>query len=451
MGRVTGRIHYSLKYAWRERSGKFGYNFSNSKSGEFWLTQNMGRSVINKTILLVEQAILSLNNFLLILLLSSLMVPTEFKNWAILNIIIFLGIGLNNVIVNQPYQVFINKYYKKYLYKDYLFVKYILIGVISCIVAIISLFIIDENLVNNYFITITIILLFSLFELQRRILIHNKENIFLLSITFFFVFSNNTLLFILLHYYSLNYIQAYFVNFIILMIVLFISSYKIHNIYNLDTGSIQHFSKKLFITSLKRHYFFSKTLILGMFFYWVYTQGFLLWIETQLTINEFNSLRIILNIINISSILLLVFDNYYITRQSFLFKSDKNKFYTQFTKLSIYFIIIYILYMIFFMLVAWLLFDNIYPTFQKYEYFLLPLFIAQLIYGISRPLILLAKVSEQNYLILYAHIIAAIIIVIFGKIFSIIFGINGMVIAIILSYIGFTVTIFVEYILLKRK
>ena len=97
--------------------------------------------------------------------------------------------------------------------------------------------------------------------------------------------------------------------------------------------------------------------------------------------------------------------------------------------------------MTFFAFVAWIIFDNIYPNFQSYKYFLLYLFVAQLIYGISRPFILLAKVSEQNYLILYAHIIAAIAIVIFGRIFSIDFGIAGVVTAIIISYICFTITI----------
>ena len=407
--------------------------------------------MINKGILLAEQAILSLNNFLLILFLSTLMIPLEFKNWAVLNIIIFLGIGLNNVIINQPYQVFINKYYKYYLHKNYLFVKYILITLISSIVATISFFVLDDNLISNYIITMLIILLFSLFELQRRILMHNNENLFLLSVTFFFVFSNNILLFTLLQYYSLNYMQIYSIIFLVLISILFISSHKINKIYNLHISNIQHLSKKLFISSAKRHYLFSKTLILGMFFYWIYTQGFLLWLEKQLTIDEFNALRVILNIINISSILLLVFDNYYITRQSFLFRNNKNKFFEQFTKLSIYFIVIYTLYMTFFAFVAWIIFDNIYPNFQSYKYFLLYLFVAQLIYGISRPFILLAKVSEQNYLILYAHIIAAIAIVIFGRIFSIDFGIAGVVTAIIISYICFTITIVIEYILLKRR
>ncbi len=407
--------------------------------------------MINKGILLLEQAILSLNNFLLILFLSSLMIPLEFKNWAVLNIIIFLGIGLNNVIINQPYQVFINKYYKYYLFKNYLFIKYILIALISSIVATISFFILDDNLVINYIITVVIILLFSLFELQRRILMHKNENVFLLSVTFFFVFSNNILLFTLLQYYSLNYMQVYSIIFLVLITVLCVSSYKINKIYNLRISNIRHLSKKLFITGAKRHYLFSKTLIFGMFFYWIYTQGFLLWIEKKLTIDEFNALRVILNIVNISSILLLVFDNYYITKQSFLFRNNKNKFYDQFSKLAIYFIVIYALYMTFFAFLAWILFDSIYPNFQSYKYFLLYLFIAQLIYGISRPFILLAKVSEQNYLILYAHIIASIIIVIFGRIFSIDFGIFGVVTAIILSYISFTVTIFIEYILLKRK
>jgi len=70
---------------------------------------------------------------------------------------------------------------------------------------------------------------------------------------------------------------------------------------------------------------------------------------------------------------------------------------------------------------------------------------------LARPFILYAKVSEKNHLILYAHIIAAITILISGKILLMNYGGKGAALAVVLSYIAFTLVIITENLYLKRK
>jgi len=325
--------------------------------------------MFSKLTLIAEQAFFSLSNFLQILILSSLMLPEEFKKWAILNIITMLGVGLNNTIVSQPYQVFINKYYGKYLFKQYLPVKYLFIVIISATVSILSFFYYHDRLIETYLFTFFMIFLLSGYELNRRILMFKKRYAPMLKSTIFYIVIYNSLIFSALQFVSLDYLDVYMISSVVLMSIFFASGYTIiYKIYLFEKESISKPSFRLFSTVSKRHLVFSKSLIMGMFFYWVYTQGFLLWMENYLVTEEFNALRVILNITNVSNILLLVFDNYYITRQAHLYKTDKKLFSLEFFRLTKFFAISYTSYMFFFAFIAIFCFDIVYPQFKAYSF-----------------------------------------------------------------------------------
>jgi len=406
---------------------------------------------INKLLLFAEQAFFSFNNFLLILVLSSLQDAIDFKNWSILHIIIMLGVGLNNTIINQSYQVFINKYYQYYLKKNYLMTLHLFLIINSLIFSFLTIFVNVGNKIDNILISFFIIFLLSMYELQRRIFIISSNNLFILKTTSFILISLNVSLLICSTIIELNYEKVYMIYFAVLSIVVVLSSFKIFNLYKISLQSFKRIQIKLLLTVFLRHFRFSRSLILGMFFFWVYTQGFLLIIEEKLSIKEFNSLRVILNFINFSSILLLVFDNYYMSRQTQLYKQNIKLFINQYKSLINNFFILYTVYIISFSLFAWLLFDFIYLKYSEYKIYLIYLFFAQLIYGFSRPFIMYIKINEKNHFILLSHFLAALIILSLIPILTTNLNFFNVVILIVISYSLFTLSTFLSYNLLKRK
>jgi O-antigen/teichoic acid export membrane protein len=403
----------------------------------------------NKIILFIEQSLFSLNNFLLILFLSHFLIPLEFKKWALLNLLIMLSVGLNNIIINQPFQVFISKYYKNYLYQNYILVLHFIIIINSIIFSFLSVFISIPNKPLNISLSFFMILLLSLFELHRRILIHKTEIHFLLLITFLLVTILNFILTLTLNKILFTYSEVYLLIITFLALLILFSSTKIIKLYNITFYNL--ISKYNFYPILYRHFNFSKSLIIGIFFYWIYTQGFLLWLEDKLTLNEFNSLRVILNFLNFSTILLLLFDNYYITKQSQIYKEDKKKFIIYFKSLLLKFISFYIVYMISFFIIAWLIFDYIYPQYLIYKEYLIYLLFAQLIYGLSRPCILFIKVLEKNIYILLSHIIVALILVTTSQILIKYYGFIGVIYTVVISYSVFTIILYIFYFKLKKE
>lgn len=403
----------------------------------------------NKIILFIEQALFSLNNFLLILVISHFLIPLEFKNWVLLNLLIMLGIGLNNVIINQPFQVFISKYYKKYLYQNYILVIHFIIIINSIIFSFLSILISIPNKPLNIGISFFMILLLSLFELHRRILIHKKEIHFLLLITFLLVTILNFILILTLNKNLFTYSDVYLLIITFLILLVLLSSSKVVKLYNISYFNL--ISKYNFYPIVYRHFNFSKSLIIGIFFYWIYTQGFLLWLEDKLTLNEFNSLRVILNFLSFSTIMLLLFDNYYITKQSQIYKEDKKKFIKHFKELLLKFISFYIVYMISFFIIAWLIFDYIYPQYVMYKGYLVYLLFAQLIYGVSRPCILFIKVLEKNIYILLSHIIVALILITTSQILIEYYGFIGVIYTIVITYSVFTIILYIFYFKLKKE
>ena len=82
----------------------------------------------------------------------------------------------------------------------------------------------------------------------------------------------------------------------------------------------------------KKHYSYASWLVLGVVFFWTYTQGIYFVAEKHLNVEDFNAVRISQNLVGVLSVLFVTFENMMLVKMSLIFEQKKLAGINEFVK-----------------------------------------------------------------------------------------------------------------------
>ena len=407
--------------------------------------------LLNKYQIVLEQAAMSLLNFCLIFVLSKIVPVNLFKDFFLgYSIVIIITLVISS-FANQPLQVFLRgKNNKSYFYKVFLMnLLFLLISSIICVFVITNFY---------YFLTYSlpyiIILAFviSIYDAIRRVsfvyfqnkfstnLLATSVVLFSFFLTIFFFYTTGNLS---IENIYISLIISYLFG-IFIFILLKFKKIKTLLFQKSETKN------KSFLEVFKKHYSYASWLVLGVVFFWTYTQGIYFVAEKYLNVEDFNAVRISQNLVGVLSVLFVTFENMMLVKMSLIFEQKKlagiNEFVKKLLKkLMLPFIVILIvsslvmtqLYKIYYQ-------DNSFYS-EKITY-VLYFFLYQFLFGVSRTFVVALKAINATKYILYSHILAAIFTLLLAQLLFLKFN-NGLVLIIIMinSMLVFSAGIYFFY------
>lgn len=385
-----------------------------------------------------EQGIYFSINFVLITYLSLTFEPKLFKEWAIINMVIYMASGAISLFVGQPYTTQCHKYSGKYL----LFNLYtaISLSLIWALLIVIVFSVWKNNFSPQLFLAVTLgVISLSTYELWRKRLILNdkylKNALNTSTIFLLILFSIQAKLSVLS-----TIICTHLIFIIILLSNIMIDFYR----ENMEINEAETFQTK---KQIQFHKDFGVPLFLGYLIFWIYSSGFLIFVSNSMSTKDFNMLRIIINLLFFGNLVLMVFENTRMNQFSRWFEtSDIKKIYIE----SKAFLIKYSLFYTFGLSIVLTAFLWIYEhSFQYLNQFLITS-LSIFIYGIAKPFTMKVKAANKNKLILISHVLTLLILI---GCYNIIYvyhlasTINAFCISMLLSYSIFTIS---QYYLSKR-
>ncbi|WP_282122580.1 hypothetical protein [Algibacter mikhailovii] len=409
---------------------------------------------LGKSYLLIEQGIISLLNFGLIFILSRIVSPVIFKEFFLgYSIVIMISLIASN-FANQPLQVFLKKGEGNIM--DYIS-KAILLNILTVLfISILCFLVVYFNytfLLNDLIFIIILGLLVSIYDLIRRISFVYFTNSFLgnalsssliiisvLGISawlyFFGVITPNSVYIALIIGYLLG-----------VFLILFL---KRDFIFYHSKFSKSNTKNVLFLNVLKKHYNYARWLVIGIFFFWFYTQGLYFLGEKYIDIEDFNAVRISQNLVGVLSILFLTFENYMLTKVADVFHIEKHKgvalfVKNTFKKVAFKFIISLICISIL-ILYSYKLYYSNNPFYSEKIIYLYYFFAYQLIFGLSRIFAVALKAINGTKYFFYNHCFTAVITLIISWLFIEEYN-SGHTLALILllSILIFSTGLFLSY------
>lgn len=355
---------------------------------------------------LFEQAMIALLNFLIILIFSKTLVPSQFAQFIIIHSSISLIFLISSSMWGNPILVFLptrfnestSSYVKFLTYNNILF---------SILFSILCLFLVDSYIRH---LTLTEIILSSLivtvwcqYELLRKV--HYSLNLVrdvLLSTLFLVIFFT---ICCIAFYQKMN------VN-ISLLILLFSYLFSILKLVIKTKGKkpLDLYINKTKINKIKVfkiHWEYAKWTILGGLLFWLGTQGYILYLTKFISDTQLGGLRVAINLLGVLSILLVYFENTHtpITSQIY-FKKGVNELSLYLKKVAKKSSGPFIVVIIFASLFAYFSFTIVFgDTYSHYRNLTLIFGINQLIQGLNRPAIVGLRALNRTRHFFYGNLI----------------------------------------------
>ncbi|TXD49699.1 hypothetical protein [Polaribacter sp. IC073] len=402
--------------------------------------------------ILFEQGIISLLNFALIFVLSKLISSTLFKDFFLgYSIVIIISLVISS-FANQPLQVFLKRgeNNKNYIFKIF-FINLLLFLIVSLIVSIVVInyyqFLVDD------LIYIVILAFFtSIYDFIRRLSFVYFQDSFtsnLLSSFSILLFFFTTLI----YYYSIDNISlsTVYITLIIsyllgIFIFIVLKKNKIKYIFNLKAKSIQ----LSFYEILKKHSNYAIWLVIGILFFWLYSQGVYFLAEKYLIVKDFNAVRISQNLVGVLSVFFVTFENIMLVKLALVFDGEDFQGINEYVqktlkKLLLPFIGVLIVTAVIMTFLFKLYYhDNLF--YSDKAVYLLYFFVYQFFFGISRVFVVALKAVNATRYILFSHAFTAIFAVLLSVILLPKFS-NGHTLALIMinSIFLFSIGVYMYY------
>ena len=407
--------------------------------------------LLNKYQIILEQGTMALLNFCLIFVLSKIVPANLFKDFFLgYSVVIIITLVISS-FANQHLQVFLRgKNNKSYFYKVFLMnLLFLLITSIICVIVISNFY---YFLINSLPYIITLAFVTSIYDAIRRVsfvYFQNKFSANLLATTsvlfFFFI--------MIFFFYTIGDLSVRNIYTSLIISYLFgIFIFIFFQIKKIKTFLFQkgESKNKTFVEVFKKHYSYASWLVIGVFFFWTYTQGIYFVAEKYLTLEDFNAVRISQNLVGVLSVLFVTFENMMLVKMSLIFEQKKlagiNEFVEKLLKkLMLPFILI--------LIVSYLVMTQLYKLYYQGNSFysekityVLYFFLYQFLFGLSRTFVVALKAINATKYILYSHILTAIFTLLLAQLLFLKFN-NGLILIFIMicSMLVFSAGIYFFY------
>ena len=205
-----------------------------------------------------------------------------------------------------------------------------------------------------------------------------------------------------------------------------------------------------YLNVLKKHYHYALWLVIGVLFFWFYTQGLYFLGEKYIDVEDFNAVRISQNLVGVLSILFITFENYMLTKVAHIFHVEKHKGVALFVKSTFkrfaFKFIIGLIFISIIILYCYKCYYNSNPFYSEKIIYLYYFFAYQLVFGLSRVFAVALKAINGTKYIFYNHFFTAIITLILSWLFIEKYN-SGHTLALILllSIVIFSTGLFLSY------
>jgi len=395
--------------------------------------------LLNKYQIVLEQGIMSLLNFCLIFVLSKIVSANLFKDFLLGYSIVIIITLIISSFANQPLQVFLRgKNNKSYFYKVFLMnLLFLLITSIICVIVITNFY---YFLIDSLPYIITLAFVISIYDAMRRVsfvyfqnnfsanLLTSTSVLFFFFLTIFFFYSVD----------NLNIENIYISLIISYLLGLFIFIFlKVKSIKILLFQKSESKNKRTFAEVFKKHYSYASWLVIGIVFFWIYTQGIYFVAEKHLTVEDFNAVRISQNLVGVLSVLFVTFENTMLVKTSLIFEQKKLAGINVFVKKILKKLILpFIVILVLSCLVVTQLYKFYYQDNSFYSdkiTYVLYFFLYQFLFGVSRIFVVVLKAINATKYILYSHFLSAIFTILLAQLLFLKFK-NGIVLIFIMIF-----------------
>ncbi len=385
----------------------------------------------------LEQGMVSLLNFLIIVLYSRQMNSSDFALFVIILSTVTLAFLIATNFCAMPIQIYLENKYKKQArkYIQLLIKNYLMIAFITNSVFLLLFDLLVRNINwETYFFSMLFSTVWGLYEIIRKICYTQQKtkNIFIGSIILvigfcfnsYFLFNKVSLInsfIILCICYSLACISSILLN----------GKKKNKNNKSQDILSRQSFQRNV----LSTHWKISKWPIIGTVFYWISTQGYMIFLSYFISDLQLGAFRTAMNLLGLITILLVFFENMYtpIASKEYFNKGVKgidSLVKSIYIKASLPLIGITFIATITSYFLYGIIFGEKYASFSYLTIFF---GFYQLLQGINKPALVGLVAMENTKPVFIGNLVNAAITVCFGLLMSKYFHVIGSVMGVVLA------------------
>ncbi|MFZ7826288.1 lipopolysaccharide biosynthesis protein [Priestia sp. 40] len=387
---------------------------------------------------LIEQSIMSLLNFLIIIFYSRFMAVESFADFVLIYSAISLVFLVCSSLFSAPILVFLPVEFKIY---ELAYIRYITrynIGFTFFLTLIVlwlmNLYILNLTLIEGMY-SIIFSIAWTQYELLRKLNYGRStvKGIFVGSIALVGCFSTLNLI-----WKDSMSVQT---SFLVLS-----SSYLLGIFATVLFDFIKHSKKEehSYLDKKKvinKHWKFAKWTVVGNLLYWACTQGFFILIANYISDKELGGLRTAMNLLGLITILLVLFENTFTPKISKLYKDEGvdsvNRYiHSLHSKITpIYLIIIIVVTTI-----SYFSFDIVFgKNFEQYKYLTMIFGVYQLALGLNRPSVVGLRALNKTKHFFTGNFIGTVVTIFIGLFLTIKFHELGSAVAIAFSGICITV------------
>lgn len=390
---------------------------------------------------LFEQSIVSLLNFLIIVINSRLMSTDDFAKFVLVYSAISLVYLICSSLLSAPILVYLpTKFYgKASIYIKFLVFKNVFITILLSTVI---LWFMNIYIIKLSFLECTFSILFTImwgqYEILRKLNYSRNtiKNIFISSTVLVLFFSISTIFcreFLTIKYSFL----ILFISYAMAVIVVTILQ-KIKKLMKDENVLVER--KEI----VKTHWAFAKWTLLGNMLYWICTQGFFIMISNFISNQQLGGMRTALNLLGLITILLVLFENIFTPKVSILYQQEGISILSKYIKKLQYKTLpLLVIIIVLVTVVAYFSFSLIFgENYEKYKYLTIIFGLYQLSLGLNRPSIVALRALNKTRHFFIGNLISTIITIVVGLSLTILFKELGASIAIALS--GFAITIYFQ-------
>ncbi|NRP59895.1 hypothetical protein [Marinobacterium sp. xm-d-564] len=357
----------------------------------------MFKSILAKGyILYVEQGLYFGINFLLITFLSLYWSPEDFKEWAVLNMLVYMGGGAVTLFTGQPYLTKNHEFSKQY-FAVCVMLSLVVATFIAAFVGLVytSLSCCESvSIIGLFFVGILSI---GLYDLLRKKLITIGAQKVLISL----VLSNIALIMIGMYVFEISPISFLYYTHSIILVATILGI--------IIVAGLDRLSHSLHFDAVRRqvnyNVKFGSPLIFGFFIYWIYSNGLLIFLSDDMGDDDFGMLRVINNLLFFGNLILVVFENKKTNEIARIVSESNNReIIISITKFTKFFTIVYA----FGLFLVGGLFFFLYEDSSRYSLPFLLISLAIYALSISKPFTILIKVMNKNIKIFLSHILTLI-------------------------------------------
>ncbi|MFT8322219.1 MAG: hypothetical protein ABF649_15070 [Bacillus sp. (in: firmicutes)] len=385
----------------------------------------------------LEQGMISFFNFLIIVIYSRQLSSSDFALFVILFSTVTLAFLITTNFCAMPIQLYLeNKYktqarrYIRLIMKYYLLLSFV---TSSVFLGILDLFVRDISW-QTYLYSVLFSIVWGCYEIIRKIgyTQQNLKNLFVGSVILVLIFSvNSYFIFQGITISNSFMILCIAYSFAILANILLNGMRKNRKRYNQTSNALsrQLFQKNVLYT----HWKISKWPIIGTVFYWISTQGYMIFLSYFISDIQLGAFRTAMNLLGLITILLVFFENMYTPIASKEYFNNGVKGIDSLVK-SIYTKAGLPLVGITFLatVVSYFMYSILFgKQFASFSYLTIYFGMYQLLLGLNKPALVALLGMENTRPVFIGNLLNAVITVFFGLMMSKYFHVIGAVFGVI--------------------